>query len=177
MSETTPFIEPLFDDLFSLNLPDLTDSLPAENKQPENSDGEKFVVFFLADDLFAVSAVKIAEIVRPLDFTPLPNSPEWLHGIANLRGEIVSVLNLSKICGQPRRAADSSKSKVIVLKAKNSVSRVAFPVDRLSEIITLNKNDIRPTEDSRFLGSAVYKTASVGLLDTEQLVSSLFLEK
>lgn len=173
MNETTPFIEPLFDDLSSLNLPDLTDSLP-KHEQPKTSDGEKFVVFFLDDELFAVPAEQVAEIVRPLDFTPLPNSPPWLYGIANLRGAIISILNLSKICGKGS-ASDSTKSKLIVLKAKNSASSVAFPVDRLSEIITLNSNDIQPAEDFRLFGKAVYKTASVNLLDTEKLFSALFL--
>ncbi len=173
MNNTIPFLEPLFDDLSSLNLPNLTESLP-KDEQTENSDDEKFVVFFLDDELFAVSAEQVAEIVRPLDFTPLPNSPDWLHGIANLRGAIISVLNLSKICDK-NRASDSSKSKLIVLKAKNSASSVAFPVDRLSEIITLNINNIQPAEDFQLFGKAVYKTASVNLLDTEKLFSSLIL--
>ncbi len=174
MSETSPYIEPLFNDLASLNLTNLTDSLP-QNKQTENSDGEKFVVFFLADELFAVSAERVAEIVRPLDFTPLPGSPDWLHGIANLRGTIVSVLNLSKICGKPGGAADSSKSKLIVLKAKNAASPIAFPVDRLSEIITLVPENVQVVEDARFLGCVVFKNASVRLLDTEKLFATLLL--
>jgi len=173
MNDTTPFFEPLFDDPSSLNLPDLTDSFPAP-EQPEISDGEKFVVFFLDDELFAVPADEVAEIVRPMDFTPLPGSPAWLCGIANLRGEIISVLNLSKICDK-RRASDSSKSKLIVLKARNAVSTIAFPVDRLSEIITLDGGDIQPAEDFRLAGRAHYKTAAVNLLDTEKLFSSLVL--
>jgi len=175
MNNATPFIEPLFDDLPSLNLPNLADPFLAENQQPEILDGEKFVVFFLDDELFAVSAERIAEIVRALDFTPLPNSPDWLYGIANLRGEIISVLNLSKICGKNSGASDSSKSKSIVLKTRNPASAVAFPVDRLSEIVTLTANDIEPAEDFRFFGQAAYKTASVKLLDTEKLVASLLL--
>ena len=170
MNETIPNFEPLFDDLTLLHLPG-TDSFPVNN-QAQNSDGEKFVVFFLADALFAVNAAQVAEIVRPLDFTPLPNSPEWLHGIANLRGEIVSVLNLSKICNKPG-VADSSKSKLIVLKTETGASSAAFPVDRLSEIITLRREDIQPSEDFRFSGCAIYKTASVKLLDTERLFASL----
>ncbi|HVE58315.1 MAG TPA: chemotaxis protein CheW [Pyrinomonadaceae bacterium] len=138
----------------------------------EKSDGEKFVVFFLDDELFAVSADQIAEIVRPLEFTPLPNSPVWLYGIANLRGQIISVLNLAKIC-RKNSVPVSSKSKLIVLKPKNSASSMAFPVDRLSEIITLAKKDIQPSEDLRFFGTAVHETVSVNLLDTEKLFSSL----
>jgi purine-binding chemotaxis protein CheW len=173
MNDATPYLEPLFDDLSSLNLPPLTESASA-SEQPKIADGEKFVVFFLDDELFAVSAERVAEIVRPLDFTPLPNSPDWLHGIANLRGAIISVLNLSKICNK-RSAPDSSKGKLILLKTKNPVSSVAFPVDRLSEIVTFTPEDIQPAEDFRFLGRAVYKTASVKLLDTENLFASLLL--
>src|SRR5687768_9223464 len=126
MNDTISNIEPLFDDLSSLNLPDLAEAFPGR-AQAEISDGEKFVVFFLDDEFFAIQAREVAEIVRPLDFTPLPNSPVWLYGIANLRGEIISVLNLSKICGKAS-AAGSAKSKLIVLKSKRSASLIAFPV-------------------------------------------------
>ena len=170
MNNTAPDIEPLFD-LSSLNLQNLPDSFPSKERA-ENSDGEKFVVFFLDDELFAVSADQIAEIVRPLEFTTLPNSPVWLHGIANLRGQIISVLNLAEIC-QKNSAPASTKSKLIVLKPQNSASSMAFPVDRLSEVITIAKKDIQPAEDLRFCGTAVHETVSVNLIDTEKLFSSL----
>jgi len=170
MNETTPNNEPLFD-LSTLNLQTLPDSFPA-NETAENSDGEKFVVFFLDNELFAVAADQIAEIVRPLEFTPLPNSPAWLYGIANLRGQIISVLNLAKICNK-NSAPVSSKNKLIVLKPRNSTSSIAFPVDRLSEVITLAPKDIQPSEDFCFFGKAVHETVAVNLLDTEKLFSSL----
>lgn len=173
IKDTISNVEPLFDDLSLLNLPDLTETFP-EREKAEFSDGEKFVVFFLDDEFFAVSAREVAEIVRPLDFTTLPNSPAWLYGIANLRGEIISVLNLSKICGKANDSG-SAKSKLIVLKAKHSAPAVAFPVDRLSEIITFSPENIQPAEDFRLFRRAVYKTASVRLLDTEKLFSTLLL--
>lgn len=174
-NETISNVEPLFDDLYSLDLPDIPETFPGQ-KQAEisDSDSEKFVVFFLDDEFFAISAREVAEIVRPLDFTPLPNSPAWLYGIANLRGEIISVLNLSKICDKAN-ASGSAKSKLIVLKTKHSAPAVAFPVDRLSEIITFRPEDIQPAEDFRLFGRAVYKTASVSLLNTEKLFSTLLL--
>ncbi len=173
MNDTISNVELLFDDLSSLNLPDLAETIAGHEKS-EISDGEKFVVFFLDDEFFAVQAREVAEIVRPLDFTPLPNSPAWLYGIANLRGEIISVLNLSKICGKTS-ANGSAKSKLIVLKSKHCAAAVAFPVDRLSEIITFAPEDIEPAEDVRFFGQAVHKTACVQLLDTENLFSTLVL--
>jgi purine-binding chemotaxis protein CheW len=170
MNDAVPNIEPLFD-LSSLNLSDLTEQFYPD-EQTANLDDEKFVVFFLDDELFAVAASQVAEVVRPLNFTPLPNSPAWLYGIANLRGEIVSVLNLSKICSK-RAAPVSSKSKIIVLKPKNFASSIAFLVDRLSEIMTLKPENIQPAEDLRFFGKAVHEKINVYLLDTERLFTSL----
>ena len=170
MNKVIPQNESLFD-LSSLNLPNLTDSFFFDQKAA-NSDDEKFLVFLLDDELFAVSAGQVTEVLRPIRVTPLPNSPTWLYGIANLRGEIISVLNLSKICNKKSLNA-SPKSKLVIMKPKNSVSSIAFPVDRLSEIITLTKEEIQPAEDFCFFGKAVHKTDSVNLLDTEKLFSSL----
>ncbi len=170
MNDTVPNIEPLFD-LSSLNLADLTDSF-CPDEQTGNSDDEKFVVFFLDDELFAVAAREVGEVVRPLGFTPLPNSPAWLYGFANLRGVIVSVFNLSKLL-KKKATPVSSKSKIIVLKPKNFASSIAFLVDRLSEIITLKPENIVPAEDFLFFGKAVHETTSVNLLDTERLFASL----
>ena len=170
MNNAIPNIEP-FVDSSSLNLSDRTDSFYSD-QQTENSDHEKFVVFLLDDELFAVAARDVAEVVRELRFTSLPNSPTWLYGLANLRGGIVSVLNLSKICNK-RAAPVSSKSKIIVLKSQNFVTSIAFPVDRLSELITLKPEDIQPVEDSYLIGKAVHEKTSVNLLDTERIFSSL----
>lgn len=102
----------------------------------------------------------------------LPGSPAWLYGIANLRGEIVSVLNLSKICGK-KSVAVSPKSKVIVLKPNHGSSSIAFPVDRVSEIVTFNPENINLSDDPRFFGKAQHEKNFVNLLDTENLWSSL----
>ena len=170
MNQFPPNLEPP-PNVSSLNLQNLPDPFPAGEKA-ENKDGEKFVVFFLDNELFAISAREVAEIVRPLEYTPLPNAPAWLYGIANLRGEIISVLNLSKICDK-NISPNAPKSKLIVLKTKNFGASMAFPVDRLSEIITLSIKDIQPSDDERFM-KAAHETASLRLLDTERLVSSLF---
>ena len=170
MNQLPPNLEPP-SNVSSLNSQNLPDSFRPGEKA-ENKDGEKFVVFFLDDELFAIGAREVLEIVRPLEHTPLPSAPEWLYGIANLRGEIISVLNLSKICNKKPSPA-TPKSKLIVLKPKNFGSSMAFPVDRLSEIITLSINDIHPSDDDRFM-TAAHETATVRLLDTERLVSSLF---
>src|SRR3712207_5866406 len=118
--ETLPEI-----DFFSHDLPN---SPFFENPNPQMA-GEKFIVFFLGDELFGVTAAQVAEVVHPPALTRLPRVPEWLLGIANLRGEVISVVDLSGLL-KKRASSYSPKSKLIVLRGPNSNASIAFSVDR-----------------------------------------------
>ena len=159
-------------DLSAFDLPNLTDSLADEEKSTQKQ-GEKFVVFALDDELFAVSAKYVAEVVQPLPLTTLPNVPEWLLGVANLRGNIISVVNLLKLWDK-KPTLFSPKTKFIVLNSQSDDSSVAFMVDRLSEIVTLPNDEIQFTkDDNSFYGKAIHKSNILHLVDTEKLFSSL----
>ena len=172
MNDAATNANPLFD-LSSLNLTDLTETFFAD-QQAANSDGEKFVVFFLDETLFAIPARSVSEVIRPLAPTPLPNAPAWLRGIANLRGEIVSIVDLYEFC-RKRAAPVSPKSKFVVLRPRHYQAAVAFPIDRLSEIITLARNEIEPVNWSFVNGKAAYQSKPVYLLDTDRIFSSLLI--
>jgi purine-binding chemotaxis protein CheW len=157
------------------DLTDYANSWIFEEQSPQIT-GEKFIVFYLDDELYAVSAAQVAEVVRMPDVCPLPNTPAWLLGIANLRGEIISVVDLSKLWDRQQRQ-NSSKPKLIVLRGENSKSSVAVTVDKLSEIITLPSDAIRFCEETSFhiFGKAFHKSTDLNLLDAKKLVSSLEL--
>jgi len=145
------------------------------DKQSVQPKGEKYVVFCLGAEFFAVPSKKVSEVVQMLSITPLPNVPEWLLGIADLRGSVISVVGLQKLLGTPD-AALSSKSKFIVLKLQDFSASVALAVDRLSEIIVLPDEEIQPAEDEKvplLLGEATYKSYSLNLLNVENLLASL----
>ncbi len=118
----------------------------------ENSDdlvGEKYVVFSLDRDSFAVSANYVAEVGRDIFFTPLPNVPNWFLGIANLRGEIVSVIDLRKFWD--RKTPSPNKTKTIVLRSRKDEFSIIVVVDRLGEIATLNSSQIENLDKSEIL--------------------------
>lgn len=159
-------------DLSAFDLPNLTDSLSDAEKSTQKQ-GEKFVVFALDDELFAVSAKQVAEVVQPLRLTTLPNVPEWLLGVANLRGSVISVVNLLKLWDK-KPTLFSPKTKFIVLRSQSDDSSVAFMVDRLSEIVTLPNDEIQFIKDDQsFYGKAIHKSNILHLVDTEKLFSSL----
>lgn len=160
---------PIFD-LSAFDLPNLNDAFSDDEKSAQRS-GEKFVVFVLDDELFAVSAQKVSEVVQPLPLTTLPNVSEWLLGLANLRGNIISVVNLLKLWDK-KTSPSSSKTKFIVLRSQNGVASIAFTVDKLSEIVTLPNEEIQIIKDDRSLyGKAMHKSNILHLIDTEKLLS------
>ena len=168
---------PLFmNDLAQKNL-DLTrlDAPIFPDKQSVQPKGEKYVVFCLGAEFFAVPSEKVSEVVSMLSITPLPNVPEWLLGIADLRGGIVSIVSLQKLLDTPD-AALSPKSKFIVLKLQDFSASVALAVDRLSEIIVLANEEIQPVENKKMpllFGEAAYKSYALNLLNVENLLTSL----
>ncbi len=164
--------KPIFD-LSALNLPSLPDAL-ADDKQSVRQSGEKFIVFILDSELFAISSKQVAEVTQPLAVTPLPNAPEWLAGIANLRGEIISVADLRKILG--KNSNFSPKAKFVVVRSPNSDALTAFSVDKLSEFVTLNNNEIQTVKNHKtphIFGTAVYQSNPLQLIDSAKLVASL----
>ena len=138
--------------------------------------GEKYVVFYLDDILYAVSAKQVVEVVQPPAVTPLPRVPEWCSGIANLRGNIISVVDLTKLWGIKPSGVSAPKSKLILLRSLVGKTSVAFAVDRLSEIVALPTAEIQPVEDadsSHLLGKIKYKSLEVRLPDAEKIFSLL----
>lgn len=135
--------------------------------------GEKFIVFYMDDKLYGVSAAQVVEVIQPLIATPLPKVPEWLSGIINLRGKIISVVNLPKLWGN-QTAFSAPKSKLILLRSGNGETSVAFAVDRLSEVVNFPKEKIHPTNstDAPYLrGKIDYKSADLLILDADKVYS------
>jgi purine-binding chemotaxis protein CheW len=159
---------------FGLTGLDLNASLFTDEPKPQIV-GEKYIAFSQGGELYAVSSKKVIEVTAALTVALLPNAPEWLHGIANLRGEIISVLNFPIIFG--RRASKlAPKSKFIVLRSQAFEFGVAFAADRLNEIVTLPDEKIQSIKDetSPFIfGKAVHQSNALNLIDMEKLLASL----
>lgn len=156
-------------DLPALDLTRFSDS------QTSNAVGEKYLVFFLGEELFAVASKAVAEAAASLAVTKLPNAPEWLMGIANIRGEVVSVINLPAIL-QKENLTPAVRPKFIVLRSQVFESGAAFAANRISEIVALPDGEIQPNTDEKsphLFGKAVHKTQTLNLINTEKLLASL----
>jgi len=137
--------------------------------------GEKFLVFCWGEELFAIASKQVAEAAPTLAVTVLPNVPDWLVGVANLRGEIISVIDLPVIL-KKQISAPAPKPKFIILRSNVFESGVAFTADRIYEIVTLPPDEIQLNENKKsasIYAKAVYKSQTLNLIDTEKLFASL----
>lgn len=165
--------KPIFD-ISTLNFPDVTETL-SNGEHPAPQAGKKFIVFLLGDELFGVSSAQVAEVTHPLPVTPLPNAAGWLTGIANLRSEIIPLIDLPVILGK----SDSNltpKSKWVVAHSEKAASSIAFTVDKLSELVTLAENEITKAKtggESFIYAHAAHKGNVLQLIDLEKLLAAL----
>jgi purine-binding chemotaxis protein CheW len=159
------------------DFPDFSDSLFSDEEKLSGT-GEKFIVFILNETQYAIASNSVSEVIRQLNLTPLHNVPEWFLGIANLRGDIVSVIDLQKLWNQESSKPYTSATKLIVLRCVNPDSLIAFKVDKLREIVTFSNESVQPLKDydSLFLtGEAKHKSGIIKLLNVESILCSLKL--
>ena len=151
-------------------LADSSESMLSGNQRSE----KKYLVFYLTDEIFAVSARQVSEVVSMPAITPLPGVPEWLLGIVNLRGEIIAVADLPKLWNK-KSFQLSSKTKLIVVRGAESNASIAFTSDKLGEIVALHDSEIRTDKENstEIFGQALYKSKILNLLDAEKLIYSL----
>ena len=163
-------------DFSSFDFTDQTNSFLSDQIS-ESSTGEKYLVFFTGDDFYAIASETVAEAAPYPHVIALPNAPEWLLGIANLRGEIISVVNLPFLLKKPASTV-SAKSKIIVMRPQNSDNGFAFTADKLCEIIVLRDRHIEKNPENPATctgGKSVYKSKELTLINPKKIFASLIL--
>lgn len=102
------------------------------------------VGFKIGKELFGVDISNVKEIVRVPEIVKVPDTPEFIEGVINLRGRIVSVIDLKKRFRLGR--VDRTKtSRILVAEMDGRV--VGLLVDAASEVLRLSADSIEPPPD------------------------------
>lgn len=138
-----------------------------------------FVTFQLADSYFAVPLEHVTEIQRVPTITHLPHVPDWIQGVANLRGNIVSVVDLRRILELPPTDAGASTRRLIITQSLVDEIESGLIVDRVLGIRNLLESRVAPPTApvdeviTRYLSGVVeLDERLVVLLDVEKLLLS-----
>ena len=128
----------------------------------EESQTILLATFFLRDALCALDAAGIQEVIRVGAITPVRHAPESVAGIVNLRGKIVTVLDLGLRLGFSK-AVPCAESRIFIMEDGNEF--IGLLVDRVDEVVESDLSQLRPppanlsASQSRFL-KGVCRTGS-----------------
>ena len=102
---------------------------------------EQLVTFSLGTEEFGVDIMLVQEIIRIPPVTRVPNSPSYVEGVINLRGNVIPVVSLRNRFGM-ELVEDTDLSRIIVLQVQNKVFGIR--VDAVTEVLRLEADSIEP---------------------------------
>lgn len=137
---------------------------------------DQYLTFFMADEEYGVDILCVQEIRGWESATPLPNAPDHIKGVINLRGTIVPIVDLRQCFGM-NAIEYTAITVVIVLKVKSEEgSRImGIVVDAVSDVYALSEAEMRPAPD---LGDSVDTGFIKGLVSVDdKMVILLSIDK
>ncbi len=143
-----------------------------DEKKQESTDILQLVSFKIGSEEFGVDILKVQEINRMMQVTKVPNAPEFVDGVVNLRGRIIPVVDLRTRLQMSRKEHDKD-TRIIVIELDGTV--IGFIVDEVSEVLRIPRDITEPPPPMVAGIDADYITA-VGKLE-DRLLILLDLEK
>ena len=105
----------------------------------------QLVGFNIATEQFGVDILMVQEIIRSAKVTAVPNSPEFVEGVINLRGNIIPVVDLRKRLYLFNDASETKRSWVLILNIGERI--VGFIVDEVTHVIKVPEDSVQPPPD------------------------------
>ena len=145
-----------------------------KNKTASSAQLLQLVSFHLGGEEYALEILRVQEIIRMMDLTRVPNSPDFVEGVINLRGKVIPVIGLRKRFGMSAKDYDK-QTRIVVVEVAGNV--VGFVVDSVNEVLRIPADTVEPpprlTKLDREMVSGVGKLDNrlLLMLDVEKLLS------
>jgi len=105
----------------------------------------QLVGFMIGDEEYAIPILSIQEIIKPFSWTRVPQVPNYVLGVFNLRGAVIPLIDLRAKFGLPDKK-QGEDTRFIVMRDNNDVA--GFVIDRLTMAIRIKKENIGPAPDT-----------------------------
>ena len=136
----------------------------------------QWVTFKLGDEAYGIDVMRVQEVLRMTDIAPVPGAPDYVLGIINLRGNVVTVLDTRKRFGLPQ-AEPTEATRIVIIEA-NSLT-VGILVDSVAEVVNLRASQIETTpsvgndESARYIQGVFSDNDEILILvDVNKLLST-----
>jgi purine-binding chemotaxis protein CheW len=141
----------------------------------------QIVGFQVGRETYGVPITSLHEIVRVPEITAVPDAPEYMEGVINLRGKIVSVIDLRKRFGEPKRPLNR-RNRILVVEQDGRLCGLI--VDSASEVIKIPAAEIEPSPATLqegglncVTGLGKYRGRLIVLLDITRLLETGAVKK
>lgn len=146
----------------------------------------QFLLFHQGESLFTVEVETVREVLNIQDYpiSPVPNSPEFLLGLTNLRGEILAVADFGRFIAVQPVNLDTGNSRILVIEAPDPqdvrlpLMRMGLAVSQVTGVVLLNPDHIVSAVDASeelmpFLKGLYYHQGQLlMMIDTEAIAHS-----
>ncbi|MCD6432916.1 MAG: purine-binding chemotaxis protein CheW [Sulfurimonas sp.] len=112
----------------------------------QSDDIVQLVGFIIGEEEYAVPILSIQEIIKPIEWTRVPQTPQYVLGVFNLRGSVIPLIDLRVKFGLGAKNNDD-ETRFFVLKQGDDVA--GFVIDRLTMALRIKKTDIGPAPETR----------------------------
>ncbi|MBI4642373.1 MAG: purine-binding chemotaxis protein CheW [Deltaproteobacteria bacterium] len=139
----------------------------------------KYLTFTLAAEDYGLEILKVREIIGMMDITAVPQTPEYVKGVINLRGRVIPVIDLRLKFGL-EAAEYGERTCIIVVEVQGAAGAVQMGVvvDSVSEVLNISGDDIEPPpsfgsrlKTQYILGIAKAKGTIKILLDIDKVLT------
>jgi purine-binding chemotaxis protein CheW len=131
----------------------------------------KFLTFALGKEEYGLEILKVREIIGYMDITNVPRTTHYVRGVINLRGQVITVIDLRAKFGMPEIArTDETCIIVVETRQKDRKLSTGLIVDRVSEVLNIAADAIEPPPG---LGEAVATDCLLGMAKVGEAVKIL----
>jgi len=155
-----------------------TDKREQGLKDPSGREG-KYLTFALAGEEYGISILKVKEIIGMMGITAVPQTPDFVKGVVNLRGKVIPVVDLRLKFGmEPMPYTERTCIVVVEISGPNGPIMMGIVVDTVSEVLNIKSNEIEDTptfgirlNTDYILGMAKINNAVKILLDINRVLT------
>ena len=132
----------------------------------------KYLTFMLGKEYYGIAVLKIREIIRMLEVTPVPQMPEFVRGVVNLRGKIIPVVDL-RMRFHLAKAETNERTCIVVVQVElesGEKTQMGMVVDAVEEVVNIAAADI---EEAPNFGSQLQSDYILAMAKIKGKVKSL----
>lgn len=109
----------------------------------------QYLTFKLGSETFAIPISNVREVLKLPDLTDIPGTPDFMRGVINVRGSVVSVVDLNRKFGKPMTVENKKRTRIIIVESPNRAKKtvIGAMADSVDEVLDLRDDQIEPPPD------------------------------